>query len=383
MVPKPTALLCGCSLWPGDDPHDTFSSSPTNNARRADNDDELFDATAKEPWKEILDRQTIENEISMPSLRPFRKSESSRKGEVSGDETQQPRKGSMRGLFGKKKKDKNSDAIDTATDPAVIDALPEELAPVAPVLVEKEEIPGPTEHTVTSVGSDVTSEASDEEVAPSLQEEEGKKQMVVLKEGLTKQEINFMEPPRDETPAEVIQEPLKAEISAGDDVAACYLVYEPDSSGRLVEHYSKTPVEGAVGRWVASGDKKIAGFKFTRNAGRNVLIGSCSAGVQGRRNYCNGWCQFVKSCKILKGNVTVWDVPKGFKAMPADLYLYYDDARPNHQTIKLEPGIAYTTDKLLAVACLPKSSPFFENNITVDIMKWLQDARDYGYSTKI
>ncbi|KAL3903171.1 MAG: hypothetical protein SGARI_005495, partial [Bacillariaceae sp.] len=60
---------------------------------------------------------------------------------------------------------------------------------------------------------------------------------------------------------------------------ACNLVYEPDSSGRLVEHYSTKPLEGmaAVGRWTAGESKKIAGFKFKRNAGRNVLQGSCSA----------------------------------------------------------------------------------------------------------
>lgn len=66
--------------------------------------------------------------------------------------------------------------------------------------------------------------------------------------------------------------------------AACYLVYEPDSSGRLVEHYSMKPVDGAVGRWVPGGGKKIANFKMTRNAGRNVLIGNCSAGVQVRED---------------------------------------------------------------------------------------------------
>jgi hypothetical protein len=64
--------------------------------------------------------------------------------------------------------------------------------------------------------------------------------------------------------------------------AACYLVYEPDSSGRLVEYYSMTHVPNAVGKWLPGGNKKIANFKMTRNAGRNVLIGNCSAGVQVR-----------------------------------------------------------------------------------------------------
>ncbi|KAL3934059.1 MAG: hypothetical protein SGARI_003554, partial [Bacillariaceae sp.] len=165
---------------------------------------------------------------------------------------------------------------------------------------------------------------------------------------------------------------------------ACNLVYEPDSSGRLVEHYSTKPLEGmaAVGRWTSGSSKKIAGFKFKRNAGRNVLIGNCSAGVQGRKNYCSGWCQFVKSAYILKGDVTVYDIPTGLKAMPVDVYLYYDDNRPGFQSVKLVPGKAATTEKLLAVACIPKNTPFYEN-MTVDLLKWLQDGTNHGYSSKI
>lgn len=165
---------------------------------------------------------------------------------------------------------------------------------------------------------------------------------------------------------------------------ACNLVYEPDSSGRLVEHYSTEPLEGvaAVGRWTAGASKKIALFKFKRNAGRNVLIGNCSAGVQGRKNYCSGWCQFVKSAKILNGDVTIYDVPSGLKAMPVDVYLYYDDNRPGYQSVKLIPGKPHTTDNLLAVACIPKNTQFYEN-MTVDLLKWLQDGSSHGYSSKI
>ena len=165
---------------------------------------------------------------------------------------------------------------------------------------------------------------------------------------------------------------------------ACNLVYEPDSSGRLVEHYSTKPLEGmaAVGRWTAGEGKKIAGFKFKRNAGRNVLIGSCSAGVQGRRNYCSGWCQFVKSAYIQKGDVTIYDIPTGLKAMPVDVYLYYDDNRPGYQSVKLTPGKPATTENLLAVACIPKNTGFYEN-MTAPLLKWLQDGNNHGYSSKI
>jgi hypothetical protein len=154
---------------------------------------------------------------------------------------------------------------------------------------------------------------------------------------------------------------------------ACHLVYEPDSSGRLVEHYSKTELQGmaVVGRWSAGSGKKIAGFKFKRNAGRQVLIGNCSAGVLGRKNYCNGFCQFVKQAKLMNGDVTLFDIPTGFKAMPVDVYLYYDDNRPGHQIVKLEPGESYPTENVLAVGCLPKNTPFYESIETVDLLKWL------------
>jgi hypothetical protein len=174
---------------------------------------------------------------------------------------------------------------------------------------------------------------------------------------------------------------LKEPIPEG---GACNLVYEPDSSGRLVEHYSTEPLEGvaAVGRWTAGTVKTIAPFKFKRNAGRNVLIGNCAVGVQGRKNYCSGWCQFVKSAKILKGDVTVYDVPSGLKAMSVDVYLYYDDNRPGYQSVKLLQGKPYTTDNLLAVACMPKNTQFYEN-MTVNLLKWLQDGNNRGYSTKL
>mmetsp|Transcript_13486 Transcript_13486/g.28269 ORF Transcript_13486/g.28269 Transcript_13486/m.28269 type:complete len:273 (+) Transcript_13486:88-906(+) len=164
---------------------------------------------------------------------------------------------------------------------------------------------------------------------------------------------------------------------------ACNLVYEPDSSGRLVEHYSENELQrmAIVGRWTAGPGKKIAGFKFKRNAGRNVLIGNCSAGVLGRKNYCNGFCQFVKQAKLMNGEVTLHDVPTGFKAMPVDVYLYYDDSRPGHQTVKLLPGKSFTTENVLAVGCLPKNTPFYEHE-TVDLLKWLHDAEVQGYSSK-
>jgi len=179
------------------------------------------------------------------------------------------------------------------------------------------------------------------------------------------------------------EEPVEEEPTYPKE-GACNLVYEPDSSGRLVEHYSTHELEGmaVVGRWTAGEGKKIAGFKFKRNLGRNVLIGNCSAGVLGRKNYCNGYCQFVKSAKLMNGAVTLY-VPDGFKFMPVEVYLYRNDDRSEGcQTFKLVPGESYDLEDVLAVGCLPKGSPFYKTE-TVDLMKWLHDAASYGYSCKL
>eukprot|EP00934_Nitzschia_sp_Nitz4_P007751 Nitzschia sp. Nitz4//scaffold269_size25945//16367//20314//NITZ4_008291-RA/size25945-processed-gene-0.15-mRNA-1//-1//CDS//3329544973//7741//frame0 len=160
---------------------------------------------------------------------------------------------------------------------------------------------------------------------------------------------------------------------------ACYLLYEPGSSGRLVEQYSQTPVPDAIGRWVPAGNKKIAGFKFKQNLGKNVLIGNCAAGVQGRKNYSSGWCQFVRSARVMEGEVMLWD-PMG-KGLMVDVYVYQNDSRPAHQTIRLQQGVSVNVEKILAVACIPKNTPFFEG-MGVDILKWLADGGNYGASSR-
>mmetsp|Transcript_15299 Transcript_15299/g.26558 ORF Transcript_15299/g.26558 Transcript_15299/m.26558 type:complete len:325 (+) Transcript_15299:181-1155(+) len=324
----------------------------------------------------------------MPSLRPFRNNSKKNHEDIELQQQLQEDfeqrnngKSSLRNLFGKRKhshKNKGDPVMASSSlmkEPLTIECHPGDEAAM-------DEVPGmiasPTEHTVTSVGSDVTSSSDNESV--EVYPQTAKKTTDLSIASPTERTIQAVGSDVSAN-EDFVEVTAKFEAPKVDEVA-CYLVYEPDSSGRLVEHYSKSPVEGAVGRWVPSGGKKIAPFKLTRNAGRNVLIGNCSAGVQGRKNYCNGWCQFVKSCKILRGDVTLYNVPEGVKAMPVDVYLYYDDARPSHQTIRLEPGVACTTDKLLAVACIPKNTTFFEN-MTVDLMKWLQDARNHGYSTKI
>ena len=159
-------------------------------------------------------------------------------------------------------------------------------------------------------------------------------------------------------------------------------VYEPESSGRLIEQFSKTPVEGAIGRWVPAHGKKIAGFKFKNNNGKSVLIGNCSAGVQGRKNYCSGWNQFVRHAKIQDGEVMLWDPVEGVKGLPVDVWIYTNDSRPGYQSQKLGRGVSKSiNDSTLAVSTIPKNTDFFEG-ISVDILKWLSEGSNSGASSK-
>ena len=90
--------------------------------------------------------------------------------------------------------------------------------------------------------------------------------------------------------------------------SGCYLVY--DAAGfKLIEHYSKTKVAGAIGFYAPGPGCQIPGFKFKSKQGRNELIGNCtSGGVAGRKNYYSGWCQFVRSAKAMKGSL--WIFPR-------------------------------------------------------------------------
>jgi hypothetical protein len=82
----------------------------------------------------------------------------------------------------------------------------------------------------------------------------------------------------------------------------------------------------------------------------------------------------------MEADVMLWDPI--MKGMMVDVYLYYQDPRPNYQTKRLEEGVPYTTEGLLAVACIPKSTPFYEG-MTADMLKWLADGSTYGYSSKM
>jgi hypothetical protein len=177
------------------------------------------------------------------------------------------------------------------------------------------------------------------------------------------------------SPTRIPAEPPAVDSTDG----ACYLIYEPASSGQLVVHYSKTRIEHAIGMWTPGPGHKITGFKFKQNLGKSVLIGSCASGVQGRKNYCSGWCQFVRAAMILDGTVTLWDpVSKGLKV---DVWIYRDKADAANQSVKLPQGVPIKIGNIAGIACIPKHTPFYDG-MGVDILKWLADAGNVGASSR-
>ena len=134
----------------------------------------------------------------------------------------------------------------------------------------------------------------------------------------------------------------------------------------------------------------ISSHKYTQNSGRSVLIGNCTVGFQGRHNYCNAVCQFIKSAFANGGGtITLLKEDRGggmqatsAVALPTDIYLYMNDTRPQYQTIILQPGKTRTIpSNTQAVACLPHKTPFYSNK-TVDMYKWLADAERQGSSIR-
>ena len=163
------------------------------------------------------------------------------------------------------------------------------------------------------------------------------------------------------------------------NLPSCFLIYETESHGQLVAHYSKTYVENAVGVLEA---EKIPSFKYNA-PGRYVLIGNCSGGKQGRKKFCSGWVQFVKTAAQLSGSVKVNNIPADVKALAVDVYFFTrDEQRGEFRCVKLEPGKFYSTEKVLAVACLPRNSEFYDG-LKIDEGRFMHDGNDKGYAAKL
>lgn len=179
---------------------------------------------------------------------------------------------------------------------------------------------------------------------------------------------------------------VEEEEEEPEDTSACYLVYEADSSGRLVEIYSKTPIENAIGMWIPGPGHSLPDFKFTQGQngnGRNVLIGNCAAGTVGRKNYASGWCSFIRSAQLKNGIVTLVDPMEGHKGLLVDVYVY-NSPNEKDETVLLQAFRPAPVGNALAVACMPRNSRFLFLGISgIPLNKWLEDGRKHGTSTKL
>lgn len=177
-------------------------------------------------------------------------------------------------------------------------------------------------------------------------------------------------------------------LSSLESTKGCYLHYD-SASGKLKLQYTDTPVKKAIGFYSS---RTIPGHKFRKNFGRADLISGCFSGLQGRKNYYNGWCQFVRAARNdikaeqkVFGNTTgqLWMFPVGrSKGLEVDIYVY--DEMADYQTIELPLGKGLQKEILDvdAVTCLPKHSAIFEEVKKMELNNWLVRANNVGSSIR-
>jgi Immune Mapped Protein 2 (IMP2) N-terminal domain len=185
----------------------------------------------------------------------------------------------------------------------------------------------------------------------------------------------------------------------------CYLAYDADGC-RLIQHYSKTKVAEAVAFFAPGPGQTIPAFKFRSNQGRSSLIGNCSGGVEGRKRYYSGWCQFVRAAKAAQG--TLWLFPRNtlqgglavdicectfayctFLLVFISQYCqsmsdaYTTKPKPGaHQTVKLQDNVNHDIYVISAVACLPRHAEFFEG-LTMDLTRWVEEGSKVGAASQV
>mmetsp|Transcript_61068 Transcript_61068/g.90568 ORF Transcript_61068/g.90568 Transcript_61068/m.90568 type:complete len:406 (-) Transcript_61068:546-1763(-) len=167
--------------------------------------------------------------------------------------------------------------------------------------------------------------------------------------------------------------------------SGCYLVYDPDSSGKLMLYYSHSNVTNALGFWKPSHDKAIQGFKFKRNFGRSELIGNiASGGIAGRKKYYSGWCQFVRSAKALNGSLLLRSRSENGPGLDVDIYFFYKFGYGPEQiqTIQMPEDTMFDVSQINAVACLPKHAEFFDHTLKIDMNRWLTEANNIGVASR-
>jgi hypothetical protein len=126
-------------------------------------------------------------------------------------------------------------------------------------------------------------------------------------------------------------------------------------------YFSLNRVERSLGVFYPGPGHPIAKY------GKSPIVGVSDT----QQNYCSGWCQFVLAAKALGGSVTV------FPPLTADLYLY----SAQFETIQVIPEKDYEISAYLAVACLPKDTPFVTGDI--DLVEWVDKANLHGAANRL
>jgi len=159
---------------------------------------------------------------------------------------------------------------------------------------------------------------------------------------------------------------------------ACYLVYDSSSTGRLMNYYSKAPVDRAVGAWVPAEGKKFPKYKFKLNFGRTELIRHCAAGLQGRKNYMSGWCQFIRNARLQDGVVTKFEIEEGDIALEVDVYGFMKNG---NRIVHLENNNPVDISVWDAVAAIPHQSDIFVDMGFFDQLRFLVVTQQIGFSS--
>ena len=160
----------------------------------------------------------------------------------------------------------------------------------------------------------------------------------------------------------------------------CYLSYLSDSGGKLELQYSRTPVDQAVGFWAAGLGKKIQGFKFNQNAGRQELIKGIAGGDSNKKKYYSGICQFVKEAKKFKGWVLLHHpIAQG---IDVDVYCYW---REGSRMAKLDfsDGQLHDVSDIDAVTCVPRDSDVYKGVKNIDVGTFLNKGTQKGCCTSL
>uniref|UniRef100_A0A6S9HU23 Immune mapped protein 2 N-terminal domain-containing protein n=1 Tax=Ditylum brightwellii TaxID=49249 RepID=A0A6S9HU23_9STRA len=161
-------------------------------------------------------------------------------------------------------------------------------------------------------------------------------------------------------------------------VEGCYLLYESDSGGKLVLHYSREADPDAVGFWAPGEGKKIQGFKFNRASGKSELIKGIAGGDANRKKYFSGWCQFLKEAKKFNGSVIKFPDKGGVEV---DLYGYCGTEH-KMKPLDLDDGLV-DISTLEAVACLPKHNSAYEGLKNCDRLLFMQKGSTFGAATDL